>query len=353
MEQQPEHWSHQTLYAGIDLHRNKWVNTVRTTEVVLKTFVTSPDKEVLLRTFEHHWPGATIKAVYEAGCFGFHLADFLNAHGVETIIVAPHMIPKAPGHFVKTDIIDSRRLAQELAKGSLRGIYLRTPEELFDRNIVRKRRQLVKRRVQIQNQIKGDLKFFGIDSPSFANPYWSARTLSELKRLSVGGQPFRDVFTMVIEEFEFIRKRIKSIDKVLLGLIQSERYKRPMELLLAIPGIGRLTAITLLVELGDIRRFSSAEKFASYLGLTPSEYSSGDAIHKGSLTGMGHAVLRSLLVESAWVAIKKDPALLEKFQRLCVGKSRCQAIVAVARSLANRIRRVLVHQEPYVCAVAA
>lgn len=353
MERQADHWKSQTLYAGIDLHRNKWVITVRTIDVVLKTFVTNADKEILLKSFQHHWPGAKIKAVYEAGCFGYHLADFLNDNGVETIIVAPHTIPMAPGQFVKTDIIDSRKLAFELAKGSLKGIYLRSTDDLFDRSVVRKRQQLIKRRVQIHNQIKGDLKFYGIDGESFLTKYWSRRTLADLKRLSVGTEPFRAVFKMFVEEYEFIRTQVRAIDKILLGMIGSDKYKRPMETLLTIPGIGRLTAITLLVELGDIKRFSSAEKFASYLGLTPAEYSSGDAIRKGSLTGMGHRRLRALLVESAWTAIKKDPVLLEKFQRLSVGKSRTQAIVAVAKSLANRVRRVLLYQEPYVIGVAA
>ncbi len=348
MENKGNYWNGQTLFAGIDLHRDKWVITVRTDEVVLKTFVTNSDKTVLLRTFQHQWPGAKIKAVYEAGCFGYHLADYLNTQGVETIIAAPHLIPIAPGQFVKTDIIDSRKLALELAKGSLKGIYLRSADELFDRSVVRKRGQLVRRRVQIHNQIKGDLKFFGIDGENFLNKYWSKRTLTELKQLSTGPEPFRAVFKMFIEEYEFIRNQVKAIDKILLQMIQSEKYKHSMELCLAIPGIGRLTAITLLVELGNMKRFSSAEKFASYLGLTPSEYSSGDAIRKGSLTGMGHPILRALIVESAWTAIKMDPALLQKFQRLCVGKSKCQAIVAVAKSLANRIRRVLLYHESYV-----
>jgi transposase len=348
MEHNDGTWKNQTLFAGIDLHRDKWVVTVRSLDVVLKTFVTGSDKDVLLRTFQHHWPGAEIKAVYEAGCFGYHLAEFLNANGINTIIVAPHTIPIAPGQFVKTDIIDSRKLALELSKGSLQGIYQRPPEGLFDRSVIRKRSQLVKRRVQIHNQIKGDLKFFGIDGENFLNKYWSKRTLSELKQLSVGTEPFRAVFAMFIQEYEFIRSQTKAIDKILIQMIQSEKYEHQMKLLLAIPGIGRLTAITLLVELGDMNRFSSTEKFASYLGLTPSEYSSGEHIHKGHLTGMGHQTLRALLIEAAWTAIKKDPVLLAKYQRVGVGKSKCQAIVAVAKSLANRIRRVLIFNEPYV-----
>jgi transposase len=351
MEHKSMDWKNQTLYAGIDLHRDKWVVTVRTRDVALKTFTTDSDKNILLRTFEHQWPGAKITAVYEAGCFGYHLASFLNTHGIETKIVAPHSIPVAPGQFVKTDIIDSRKLALELSKGSLQGIYQRAAEDLFDRSVLRKRSQLVKRRVQIQNQIKGDLKFFGIDGDNFLNKYWSKKTLAELKQLSVGTEPFRAVFTMFIQEYEFIRNQLKAIDKILIQMIQSEKYKELMELLIAVPGMGRLASITLLVELGDINRFSSAEKFASYLGLTPSEYSSGEHIRKGSLTSMGHRTLRGLLVECAWTSIKKDPALLEKFQRLCVGKSKTQAIVAVAKSLANRVRRVLIYREKYVIGV--
>jgi len=104
----------------------------------LKTFVTEASKEILLKSFRHLYSGAKIEAVYEAGCFGYHLADFLNANDIKTIIVAPHTIPIAPGQFVKTDTIDSRKLAAELAKGNLSGIYLRPREDLFDRGLLSK-----------------------------------------------------------------------------------------------------------------------------------------------------------------------------------------------------------------------
>jgi transposase len=351
MENQITQWEEQTLYAGIDLHKTKWVVTVRTTTVVLKTFVTNPDKEVLLKTFLHLYPGAKIRAVYEAGCFGYHLAEFLNTHSIETIIVAPHTIPVAPGQFVKTDIIDSRKLAFELAKGSITGIYCRSQVELLNRGVIRKRQQLVKRRTQLGNQIKGDLKFYGIEGASFAKSYWSKKALAALKSLDFGSEPFCQAFRLAVEDYEYTTKQIKAINTILLQLISSEKYQKSMELLLSIPGVGRLTAITILVEIGDIRRFTSAERFASYLGLTPSEHSSGDAIRKGSLTGMGHSSLRALLIEVSWQAIKKDPVLLIKFQRVSVGKSKTQAIVAVAKSLANRVRHVLLNQERYVIGV--
>jgi transposase len=344
-------WTNQVLFAGIDLHKNKWVITVRTQDVILKTFVSLPEKEVLLRSLQHQWSGAEIHAVYEAGCFGYHLADFLNSKGIKTIIVAPHTIPVAPGQFVKTDTIDSRKLALELAKGSLTGIYQRPATELYDRALIRKRQQLIKRRVQIHNQLKGDMAFYGLACAASKKKYWSKRTLAELKQISIGPESFQVAMRLVVEEYEFLREQIRSINSLLTELGDSERYRHQMERLCSIPGIGKLSAITILLEIGDIHRFTNAQKFASYLGLTPSEHSSGDTIRKGSLTGMGHSSLRKLIVEVSWTAIKKDPILLDKFQRLSVGKSRCKAIVAVAKSLANRIRKVLKDDEPYVIGV--
>jgi transposase len=352
MEQRRKDWTGQTLYAGIDVHRAKWVVTVRTKDVQLKTFATGADKQALLRSFRHLFPGATVEAVYEAGCFGYHLAQFLNANDVKTIIVAPHTIPVAPGQFVKTDVIDSRKLASELAKGSLRGIYIPATEILYDRSLLRKRRQLVKRRVQLHHQVSSDLRFYGRDTEVTFRPHWSRWLIADLKAMQFPNENYREVFQMLVDDYVTIRDQIRQLDRILITVAESDKYRRQVALLRTIPGIGRLAALTFLLEIGDMKRFSSAEKFASYLGLTPSEFSSGEHVRKGSLTGMGHSALRSLLVQTAWQSIKKDPVLLMKFQHLCAGKSRCQAIIPIAKSLANRLRRVLLFEEPYVVGVA-
>jgi transposase len=351
MEEPKQTWNKQTLYAGIDLHKNKWVVTVRTPDVILKTFTTEPDKQVLLKTFQNHWSGAQINAAYEAGCFGYHLAEFLNSNDIKTQIIAAHTIPMAPGNFTKTDIIDSRKIAFELAKGTISGIYQRSEEELFDRHILRKRRQLLKRKKQLQVQIRADLMFFGIEPPVLLKYYWSKRIVKCLKEIQGSNQIFNSLNKMYLEEYERIQEQMKIINNLLIELIDTEKYKNSVKLLRTVPGVGALTAITLLLELGDFHRFASAEKFASYLGLTPSEFSSGDKNRKGSLTGMGHSDLRALLVEISWQAIKKDPVLLEKYERIAKGKSKCQAIVAIAKTLANRIRKVILTNEPYVIGV--
>jgi len=351
MNTQSTDWTGQTLYAGIDIHKSKWVTTVRTRDLQLKTFVTGADKQALLKTFLHLYPKATIEAVYEAGCFGIHLAEFLNNHGIKTIVVAPHLIPTAPGLFVKTDTIDSRKLASELAKGSLSGIYLHRTEDLYDRGLLRKRRQLVKRRVQLQHQITSDLRYLGFDTESPIKQSWSRWLIAELRTMQFPSEHYQLAFQMMVEDYVTIRAQIRQLDQVLVEMANSDKYRRQVELLRTIPGCGRLSALTFLVELGDINRFSSAEKFASYLGLTPSEYSSGESIRIGSLTGMGHAALRTILVQMAWSGVKKDPVLLARFQRLCIGKSKTQAIIPIAKSLGNRLRHILIFQEPYVIGV--
>lgn len=352
MESTRKDWSGISLYAGIDVHKRKWVTTVRTKEASLRTFVTGADKQALLQSFRHLFPGASIEAVYEAGCFGYHLAEFLNMNGIKTIIVAPHTIPVPPGQFVKTDVIDSRKLASELSKGSLRGIFLRATDNLFDRGLLRKRSQLVKRRVQLQHQIASDLRFFGRESDVTFRAYWSRWLLADLMSMQFPSPQYREAFQMLVDDYVNIRTKIRQLDRLLVELAESDRYRDQIALLRTIPGFGRLAALTFLVEVGDIRRFPSAEKFASYLGLAPSEFSSGENVHRGGLTGMGHAALRSLLVQTAWHSIKKDPALLLKFEHLCRGKSKCQAIIPIAKSLANRLRRVLLFNEPYVIGVA-
>ena len=117
---------------------------------------------------------------------------------------------------------------------------------------------------------------------------------------------------------------------------------------MSVPGIGEFTAIRLLLEWGDITRFSSGKKFSSFTGMTPTEYSTGGTQKKGHITGQGSKLARSALVEAAWVAIRFDPVLNKKYLDI---KRRTResniAIVAVARKIAVRIRAILLRHEKY------
>jgi transposase len=344
-------WQDIQLYAGIDLHKNKWVVTVRTDSCYINTFVCLPDEYKLLKTLQNKWHAAKIKAVYEAGCFGYHLADYLNSNGIDTIIVAPHTIPTARGSFVKTDKIDSRKLASELSKGSLKSIYMRSTEELCNRSLVRKRIQLVKRKRQIICRLKSDIIFYNVKFDFAVRQYLSKKVIKKIRGFEFSNDFLSYHFNQSLDEYEIVSKNLIKINLLLEKVASSPLYNNNFELLRSVPGIGKLTASIILLEIGNIERFSSKEKFVSYLGLTPTEFSSGDKVRIGSLSGMGHNYLRSLLIECSWQAVKFDPVLMKKYYSLSEKKGKLKAIVAIAKKLATRIHYVLKTSQPYVVGV--
>lgn len=351
MRTESTQWQDLQLYAGIDLHKNKWVVTVRTDSCHINTFVCPPDEGKLLKTLQNKWQAAKIKAVYEAGCFGYHLADYLNSNGIETLIVAPHTIPTPRGSFVKTDKIDSRKLALELSKGSLKSIYLRSTEELYNRSLVRKRIQLVKRKRQLITRLKADMLFYDVKFDFTVKEYLSKKVIKKIREFNYCNDYLKYHFSQSVDEYEVVSTNLIKINLLLEKVVSSVTYNENFELLRSVPGIGKLTASIMLLEIGSIERFSSKEKFVSYLGLTPTEFSSGDRIRLGSLSGMGHNYLRSLLIECSWQAVKFDPVLMKKYYSLSEKKGKLRAIVAIARKLATRIHFVLKMSQPYVIGV--
>jgi transposase len=139
----------------------------------------------------------------------------------------------------------------------------------------------------------------------------------------------------------------------LIQLCRKERYSKAFEIARSLPGIGWFSAIRLVLELGeDLSHFTSGKKIASFVGLTCSEYSTGETTQKGGITGMGSGFIRSTLIENSWVAIRKDPALLGKFTRIWRGSgSKKNAIVAVARMLIVRFRACMLSGTPYAMGV--
>jgi transposase len=159
-------------------------------------------------------------------------------------------------------------------------------------------------------------------------------------------------FKVMLNELDHLRQFRKELLQQLRMLAKSKRYKESVELLQSAPGIGTFTAIRLVLEWGDVSRFTRKEEFASFLGLVPSDYSSGEQERQGHITRQGNSSVRSWLVECSWMAIKRDPVLLDKYRRVlrsCGSKKK--AIVAVARKLAIRLRRILLNGEPYAVGV--
>ena len=163
----------------------------------------------------------------------------------------------------------------------------------------------------------------------------------------------QESFNRLLEQYEFLSVQIDKQTQPLLELSETALYRDRVEILQSIPGIGVISAMELLLELQDVSRFRRAEQLAAYVGLTPSQYSSADKVRMGRITGIGKNTLRSLLVEASWTLIRKDRAMREKYDRIKIRSGGKRAIVAIARTLLLRMRRMLLDGQAYDLALAA
>jgi transposase len=339
------------LFVGIDLHRLRWHVTVRTEDVELFSGGI-PGRWEALRQILGRYRGYQIQAVYEAGYFGFWLHDHLVEYGAKCVVTPPSLLPQEYGNRVKTDRRDSRKLAHLLAKGLLKEVWVPTEEERCQRQVIRRRRQLIGDRVRTQNRIKAELRFFGIEIPDPMGK-WSRAYLTNLHRLQFHDPWIQESFQRLLEQYNFLSEQIGKQTKVLERLAELSEYKERVAILRTVPGIGLIAAMELLLELQDVARFRRADQLAAYVGLTPSQYSSADRVRMGRITAIGKNDLRGTLVEVAWRLIGKDRAMRRKYERIKARSGSKRAIIAIARMTLLRTRRMLLDGTPYVLGRAA
>jgi len=339
------------VFVGIDLHNNKWHVTARTAEFELFSG-SIPGKWEALQRILQRYKGHKIETVYEAGYFGFWLHDRLIDYGAECIVTPPSLIPQAYGNKVKTDRRDSRKLAHFLAKGLLKRVWVPTEKECYHRQVIRRRRQLVRDRIRTQSRIKAELKLYGIDL-SAPHGKWTKIYLGNLGRIRFNNRWMQESFKCLLEQYYFLDEQINKQTDLLRELSGIEAYKERVGILMTIPGIGMIAAMELLLELQDIERFQRADQLAAYVGLTPSQYTSADKVRMGRITCVGKNSLRAMLIQAAWALIRKDGVMRGKYDRLKSRSGGKRAIVAVARTLLIRIRRLLLDNNPYVVGLIA
>jgi len=156
------------------------------------------------------------------------------------------------------------------------------------------------------------------------------------------------VLQTLISEVEEMRKVQLEVTRKMRILSRTKSYETDYNLLFSIPGISLITGMTFLTEIEDINRFSSTDHFASYVGLIPSCHSTGNEENNGEITSRAKKILRDLIVECAWCATRKDPALHMAFCKLCKRMEPNKAIIRIARKLLNRIYHVLKTKTKYV-----
>jgi transposase len=339
------------VFVGIDLHRVQWhVTVLRGEEEVFSGSI--PGTWAALRKLLERYEGMQISTVYEAGYFGYWLHDKLRAYGAECIVTPPSLIPQEYGNRVKTDRRDSRKLAFFLAKGMLKRVWVPTEEEVGQRQVIRRRRQLVGDRVRVQNRIKAELRFVGLDVGE-PRGRWTKTYVENLRRIKFANRWIRESFDRLLEEYEFLSAQIEQQTKLLKELALTEQYRERVAILQTVPGIGLIAAMEILLELQDVSRFRRGDQLAAYVGLTPSQYSSADKVRMGRITAVGKNALRGTIVEVAWRLIAKDQEMRARYERLKARAGAKRAIVAIARMTLLRTRRMLLDHQPYKMGLAA
>jgi len=343
----------QHVYVGLDVAKKSWKVSVLVGELFHKRFSQQPDCRTLANYLRRNFPGAQYHCVYEAGYCGFWIHDELRQLGIDCIVTNPADVPttdKERHH--KTDSVDAGKLARHLQSKDLRGIYVPNRSALEDRTLLRTRSRFVRKQTRCKHQIKALLHFYGYTAPDAAvERYWSRAYIRWIETISFRESSGTYSLQALLKELFFLRQTILDVTKQIRHLSHQERYSRRAHLLCTIPGISIITAMTLLSELITIDRFTSLDALASYVGLVPGERSSGEDEYITGISPRRNAALRYMLIESAWVAQREDPALMMSFLELSHRMPKPQAIVRIARKLLNRIRYVLKNDHPYVKAV--
>lgn len=344
-------YSNKTIFVGLDVHSSKWYATIICEDKISpKAFDANPEQ--IANYLKKHYPNGTYKAAYEAGCFGYWAKFALDELGIQTIVIHASDIPSSDKDKVqKSDKNDSRKIALALRNNMLNSIFVPTRTQQEHRDLIRRRDDLVGKATRVKNQLKADLKFYGIDYPEEfekSGTHWSKKFLDWLRRLKAVTKIGNTVMKSQIRELEWLEKEIDSVEKQLDKLLRTKDYENIYKIVRSVPGIGPIHAATFILEIMEIKRFKQIDQFLSYVGLIPSEHSSGDSRHVGYMSRRCNRYLRKLFIEAAWVAVKRDLALNEYFEDLKKrGMKSTLAIVKVARKLASRLRCILLNGEEY------
>jgi len=342
---------HYDVFAGMDVDKRSIVVTFTDWEQSEKSIRMPYSSEHLLGYVRKHFPKKRIAFVYEAGPTGFGLFDDLGAKGHPCLVVAPSMVPRAPGQRVKTNRLDSKNLAKKLRGGDLQSIHVPSTTYRELRHLVQLRDTQVNQLAATKCRIKSLLTFEGIEFPA-ENERWSAEVVRKLQELNCSGA-VRFKLNILIQTLQFHFQSAAATHKELRRFCNNNsELQKTIALLTSIPGIGLTVATHLAARLGDPSEITKLTQIAGFLGLAQSEHSTGNSQNRGPITRVGDSRLRSKLVQSAWVAIHKDPELLAFYQRIHGRNPKDaaakKAIVAVARKLTTRIYAVLKQQRPYV-----
>ena len=350
-----------TTYVGIDAHKKDLFVAMligaQTTPVTWQLANEPHAVRRLVRKLERDAPGP-VRVFYEAGPCGYALQRRMITDRIACDVIAPALMPRKPGERVKTNRRDARKLVELGRAGLLTAVQPPTPEDEAVRDLARARDDAREDVQRCRHRLGKLLLRRGLH---FAGKNWSRAHRRWIDTLAWAHAAERAVVEDYLLAIDQLEARLTELDERLTEIAQADPYREPVAWLRCFRGIDTLTAMLILAELHDFRRFASAPALMAYLGLVPGENSSGEQHRRGRITRTGNALVRRLLVETAWhyqhrpsvgialtrrrkgqpgrviaIADKAQQRLCRRFRKLAAEHKPAPKIaVAIARELAG------------------
>jgi len=341
-------YSGKDVYVGIDVHKKSYSVYCICNREKVKSWSMRTSPTDLIEQLQRFFVGARIHAVYEAGFSGFALHRALTQAGIKSIVVNPGSVETASRDKVKTDKRDAKKLAEQLSDNRLKSIYIPGEEEELSRLFTRLRATIVKDRGRIACRIKSKLFQFGYDEGLIDDKTTSVEWVKNLKKMDDFPFELKRVIDYFCDQWLRLTDDLKQINKDIANQSKASQELSALEdIYKSAPGIGTISSKVLSRELGTLKQFSSNKHAYSFMGLTPSESSSGEMRRQGGISHCGRPYLRQILIEVAWRATGKDAELAKKFAELSYRRGKKRAIVAIARILVGRLRCCLMNGMVY------
>jgi transposase len=353
-----------TVTVGLDVHaRSIRLAAVRADELLEER--TLPYDEGQLERLLRRWP--SVRCCYEAGPTGFGLYRYLVERGIECAVVAPGLVPQRPGDRVKTDQRDARKLARLHAGGLLEPIHVPARELEAARDLVRAREDARLDRMRDRHRLSKFCLRHGRLLPTSCWGVARRKWLSE-QRFEYAAEQL--TFDSYLHALDLVDARIEQLERAIRETAEQGPWRELVARLRCLRGIDTLSALGLVTEIGEFSRLRSAEEFMAFVGLVPSEHSSGEHRRQGSITKVGNSHVRRLLVEAAWHARRRPTVgyelarrqrgqqaevierawrcqqrLYQRWQRMAGrGKPQQKIVVACARELAGFVWAIATEQ---------
>lgn len=339
----------ENVYIGLDVHLAHWNVCIIQGGIKRKPFQQPPSAATLLSHLMKHYPGMHYYSAYEAGFCGCTVHYELQKLGIDNIIFNAADVSQTNKEKVrKTDSIDAAKIARSLAHGDLHCIHIPPQWRLEDRNLIRLRSTQISDIKRQKSRLRHFLHTNGIHIPEEYGSSWPQKFFEWIRqRASELNNNTGDALLRMCDSLSRALDEHQDLNRQLIELMKTERYDKDYSLLRTVPGVGAVTAITVLLECGDLVDFSSADAFCAFVGLVPDSEQSANHDPDCNITQRRHKTLRYMLTECAWRAIRQDQYFSDLYAKYCKRMPKQKAIVKIANKLAKIIKFVLKNKMAY------